>query len=174
MAPYIYPSHGSILLTSRLCCTESFYFVARDTAAWFPLSQAIQRAVYFIYERTQFISWVWQWAPVINPKELNSSGNFGFLFIVFCNALGRIMWDSASRLKSRIDDNIKRVEERVWEQELLAQQGMVTGAKPDDLQINIELEQKNQWYKRPIGIILLGVAIGILVQWANLKFGLLK
>jgi hypothetical protein len=84
------------------------------------------------------------------------------------------MWDSASRLKSRIDDNIKRVEERVWEQELLAQQGMVTGAKPDDLQINIELEQKNQWYKRPIGIILLGVAIGILVQWANLKFGLLK
>ena len=50
----------------------------------------------------------------------------------------------------------------------------MTGAKPDVLQINIELEQKDQWYKRPVGLVLLGVAIAIFGQWLNLQFGLVK
>ena len=57
---------------------------------------------------------------------------------------------------------------------MLAQQGLVAGTKPDVLQINIELEQKDQWYKRPIGLLLLGVALAVLGQWVNLKFRLVK
>ena len=67
-----------------------------------------------------------------------------------------------------------KVEEQGWEQELMNQHGQISGVKPDVLQINIELDQKDQWYKRPVGLILLGVAIAILGQWANLQFGLVK
>lgn len=154
---------------------KSIYFsMAGDTTALSSLSRGVQRMIYFIYERTKFFSYFWEWAPVINPKEPNTPGNLGFLFVVVCGAIGRTMWDSASSLSWRIKKTIQKVEELGWEQELMAQRGQIAGAKPDVLQINIELEQKEQWYKRPIGLLLLGVAIAILGQWMNLQFGLVK
>lgn len=166
-----------VAATLFLACAglKSAYFTLNgDTSALSSLSRGLQRLIYAVYERTQFISWFWELAPVINPKEPNTPGNFSFLFIVVCGAIGRIMWDSASNLSSRIKKTIQRVEELGWERELMAQQGHVPGAKPDVLQINIELDQKDQWYKRPIGLLLLGVAIAIVGQWANLQFGLVK
>ncbi len=148
--------------------------VQGDTTALAPVAHGIQRLVHFVYEQTQFLSWAWQVAPIANPRDLNSPGNYGLLFIACCGALGRLMWDSAAHLSSRIKKTIRRVEEFGWEQALLAQQGLVSGQKPDVLQINIDLQQRDQWYKRPIGLILLGVAIAVLGQWANLKFGLVK
>lgn len=145
-----------------------------DATALFPLSQAVQNAVYFVYKRTQFVSWVWELAPVINPLEINTSGNFGFLFIAICGALGRILWDNATHLSSRIAQTIQRVEELEWKQELMGQRGQLPGTKPDVLQINIELDQKDQWYARPMGVVFLGIAIAVLGQWANLKLGLTK
>lgn len=154
---------------------KSIYFsMAGDTTPFSPLSRAIQRLVYFIYERTQFVSWVWEQAPVINPKEFNTLGNLGFLFVVVSGAIGQTMLASASNLSLRIKKTILRIEELGWEQELMAQRGQITAAKPDVLQINIELEQKDQWYKRPVGLLLLGVAIAIFGQWLNLQFGLAK
>lgn len=154
---------------------KSLYFaMAGDTAAFSAVSRSVQRLVYFIYERTQFVSWVWDLAPTINTSQLNTSGNLGFLFIAVCGAIGRIMWDSALDLSLRIAKTIQRVEELGWEQSLLAKQGVIEGAKPDVLQINIDLDQEDQWYKRPVGLLLIGVAIAVLGQWANLKFGLVK
>lgn len=170
---------AAVMITAMLllacAALKSVYFsIEGDTTALSSLSRGIQWLVYFIYERTQFVSWFWEWAPIINPKELNTTGNWGFLFIVVCVAIGRTMWDSASNLSLRIKKTIQRVEELGWEQELMGQRGQISGAKPDVLQINIELDQKDQWYKRPIGLLLLGVAVAILGQWLNLQFGLVK
>lgn len=145
-----------------------------DTTALSSASRAIQRLVYFIYERTQLISWFWTWAPVLNPRELNTTGNWGGLFIVICGFIGRVMWDSASHLSLRVKKTIQRVEELGWERELMGQSGQISEGKPDVLQINIELDQKDQWYKRPLGLLLLGIAIAVLGQWANLRFGLIN
>lgn len=164
----------AMLLLACAALKSAYYSVEGDTTALSSFSRAIQRLIYSIYERTQFVSWFWEWAPVIRPKEPNTTGNWGFLFVVVCGAIGRIMWDSASNLSSRIKKTIQRVEELGWEQELMGQRGQISGAKPDVLQINIELDQKDQWYKRPIGLLLLGIAIAILGQWLNLQFGLVK
>lgn len=164
----------AVLFFSCAALKSIYFAMTGDTTAFSVVSRAVQRLVYFIYERTQFVSWVWDVAPIINPRELNTSGNLGFFFIAVCGAIGRIMWDSAAHLSSRIAKTIQRVEELGWEQALLAQQGIVAGAKPDVLQINIDLDQKDQWYKRPIGLLLIGVAIAVLGQWANLRFGLVK
>lgn len=56
----------------------------------------------------------------------------------------------------------------------MAQRGQFAGVKPDVLQINIELEQEDEWYKRPVGLFLLGGAIAVFGQWLNLQFGLVK
>ncbi|MFZ3117560.1 MAG: YniB family protein [Variovorax sp.] len=166
-----------ITATLLLACAalKSIYFsVEGDRTALASLSQTLQRIVYFVYKRTQFVSWFWEWSPVIKSNELNTTGNWGFLFVVVCGAIGRTMWDSASNLSLRIKRTIHRVEELGWEQELMGHRGQIAGARPDVLQINIELDQKDQWYKRPIGLLLLGVAIAILGQWLNLQFGLVK
>lgn len=84
------------------------------------------------------------------------------------------MWDSASHLSLRVKKTIQRVEELGWERELMGQSGQISEGKPDVLQINIELDQKDQWYKRPLGLLLLGIAIAVLGQWANLRFGLIN
>ena len=63
-----------------LACSglKSIYFaLPGDTTALSTLTQALQRLVYAIYERTQFVAWFWEWAPVINTKEPNTAGNFG-------------------------------------------------------------------------------------------------
>lgn len=165
---------ASMLLLACAALKSAYFTLSGDTSALSSLSRALQRLIYAVYEKTQFVSWFWEVAPVINPKEPNTSGNFSFLFIVVCGAIGRIMWDSASNLSSRIKKTIQRVEELGWERELMGQHGQFSGAKPDVLQINIELDQKDQWYKRPIGLLLIGVAIAIVGQWANLQFGLVK
>jgi hypothetical protein len=166
---------GTSTLFFIFAALKSIYFLMEgDRTVFSSVSLALQRLIYFIYERTQFASWIWDLAPVVNPREINTAGNLGFCFIALCGAIGRIMWDSAAHLSSRIAKTIQRVEELGWEQALLAQQGIVAGMKPDVLQINIELDQKDQWYKRPTGLLLIGIAIAVLGQWANLKFGLVK
>lgn len=169
---------GSILImffsTVFFCCAalKNISFAMQgDTVG---LSRTVQYLVYFVYERTQFISWIWSMAPVIDPRKINTAGNFGFLFILLFGVIGRLMWNSAIQLSIRISNTIKRVEEFGWEQALLAQQGIIIGKNRDILQINIELDQKEQWFKRPIGLLAMGIAIAVLGQWANLTFGLIK
>lgn len=163
----------SVLLLACTALKSVYLSMSGDTSVFTPLSREIQRLIYFIYERTQSFAWFWKWAPIMSTKELNTPGNLGFLLIIVCGFIGRTIWDSASNLSFRINKTILKVEEIGWEQELLAQRGHITGTKPDVLQINIELEEKDQWYKRPIGIILIGVAVAILGQWLNLQFGLI-
>jgi len=154
---------------------KSIYFAFDgDTSAFSFISHAVRKIVYSIYENTQFFSLVWTVAPTINPSKINTLGNFGF-FLIFCIAtLGRLMWSSAMNLLNRVSKTIKRVEELGWEKELLEQQVTFVGEKPDILLINIDLNREDFWYKKPTGLILIGIIIAVLAQLANLKFGLLN
>ncbi len=154
---------------------KSVYFAMQgDTSAFSVINQAIRRLVQLVCENTQFLSLFWRWAPVFNSQVLNAPGNYGILFITLCGAIGRVIWDSANNLSLRIAKTIRKVEELGWEQELMGQKKLTVGDKPDILNINIGLDQKDQWYKRPVGLILLGVAVAVLGQWINLQFGLVK
>lgn len=145
-----------------------------DTTAFASVGNDFIRVINKVYENTLFLSEVWRIAPVLNFEKINSSATYGFIFIACCIWLGRLMWDSANHLSMRIKNVIRRVEEFGWEKVILEQQGLVPGQRPDVLQINIDLQQKDQWFKRPIGMITIGVAVAVLGQWANLRFGLVK
>jgi len=151
-----------------------YYSLNGDTTPLHSLSLGGQHLIYAIYQKTQFAGWCWEWAPIINPKVWNTLGNFGFFFIALVLGIGRTMWDSANHLSARIRNTIKKVEELGWQQELLKQTEPTKNIKIDALQINMDLNQKDQWYKRPIGLILIGVSIAVLAQLANLELGLVK
>jgi hypothetical protein len=152
---------------------KGLYFVMQsDISPVESLARGISGLIYMIYQRTQLIAWVWEWAPVINPRTWNSPANLGFLLWAVIGAIGRTMWDSAGKLSARITATIRKVEELGWERELLRQGGQTTYAKPDVLQINIDLKQDEEWFKRPVGMTLLGVATVIIGQLAIVKLGL--
>jgi hypothetical protein len=127
-----------------------------------------------LFQSNGFAMWLWKYAPVIETRNINSPENWGFFLLIICSVIGRVIWDSATRLSQRIGKIVLKVEENAWERELMSQQGQVVAARTDILEINIELQQKDEWYGRPIGIILLAVAATVLGQWCNLTFGLAK
>jgi hypothetical protein len=142
-----------------------------------PLSNVVGSIVRYlielIYQHTQFAGFFWNAAPVIDVHSWNTPGNFGFLFTVLSWLIGCSFWGNATLLSSRIKSTRKRVEEIRWENELLGQQNIAGGERPDLLQVNIAIDQQDQWYEKPAGMILIGVAIAVLAQLINLKFGLL-
>lgn len=144
-----------------------------DTTPFAELSQSIQRGIYYLYQNSQQISFMWEIAPIIEPRNLNSTGNYYFLLIIFSHMIGRIFWQYANDLSARIKDTLKRVEGLNWENDLRRKSGVPTTDKVDILQINIELESKDQWYKKPFGLVVVGVTITLIVQLINLSFELL-
>lgn len=136
------------------------------------LNDIIRNGIEWLYVHTQFLSLVWTFAPAPDFQELNTPGNYWILLWMSVAVLAGSIRNAASRLARRIKSRIERVEELGWERDLLAQQGQFIGQKPDVLQINIDLDQKDQWYKRPVGLIAIGIAIAVLGQIVNLTFGL--
>jgi YniB-like protein len=157
-----------------LVVLKSIYISVADNPPIFhDINIEIQRLVQPIYKSTHFLLWFWKWTPVPNIMALNTSGNYGLLFILLCGAIGRIMWQSAEILSSRLSRMTQKIKDLEWEREIIRQHDQSVDAELDMLQINIELERKEQWYKRPVGLLLFGVAVAVLGQWANLRFGLL-
>ncbi|CPG86660.1 YniB family protein [Burkholderia pseudomallei] len=164
---------GLFLLIGLL---KGLYVVAESTSTTFPpvtmLNAWIKWGIDLLYTHTLFLLPIWRYAPTPAPYDWTASANYWVIFWAAAVAVGQSIWAAASNLNRRIKERIKRVEELGWERELMGGQGYVEGKKPDVLQINIDLDQKDQWYKRPIGLLGVGVAIIVLGQIALLTFGL--
>jgi len=87
--------------------------------------------------------------------------------------LMRVIWDSAIHLDHRIKSTLQQAEERSWERQL-SHSKVTTQENSTVFELHIQLSQKDQWYKRPLGIVLLTVAGGVVLQWLNLHLGLAK
>jgi hypothetical protein len=164
------------LLTLSCSVLKSIYFMfANDAATPFALRGVVLRAIYAVYTATDVgvLSWLWNTAPVADFRRINTPGNYGFVFILLCVAIGRCILDSAERLSSRVRKTLAKVEELGWERELMGQRRQ-GGHEVDVRALTVTLDQGSEWYQRPIGIVLLAVAATVLGQWANLQFGLVK
>ncbi|WP_419687524.1 YniB family protein [Burkholderia theae] len=154
-----------------------YYFLDASSPSTLPpiaqLTVTIKKCIELLYAYTPFLHPIWTNAPLAAPYDLKWPGNYWLIFWAATGFVSQSIWGAASHLNQRIKASIKRVEELGWDQELLRQMGAVHGTKPDVMQINIELDQKDQWYKRPVGLVAIGVAAAVLGQLANLKFGLI-
>ncbi|WP_350283873.1 YniB family protein [Nitrosomonas sp.] len=153
---------------------KSFAWAAStDSSMLASVTRTGHELVVMLYQRTQFLSWFWELAPILSLTDLNSLGNCGFLFLLVCMFLMRVIWDSAIHLDHRIKSTLRQAEEQSWERQL-SHSGVTTQENSTVLELRIQLGQKDQWYKRPLGIVLLSVAGGVLLQWLSLRLGLIK
>lgn len=153
---------------------ESFAWAAStDSSMLLPVTRIGHEFVVVLYQQTQFLSWFWELAPTLSPTDLNSSGNYGFLFLLACMLLMRVIRDSAIHLNQRIKSTLQRAEEQSWEKQL-PHSRVTTQENPMVFELRVQLTQEDQWYKRPLGIVLLIITGGVLLQWLNLHLGLAK
>lgn len=153
---------------------KSFAWAAStDSSMLAPVTRTGHEFVVMLYQRTQFLSWFWELGPVLSLTDLNSPGNYSFLFLLVYMFLMRVIWDSAIHLDHRIKSTLQQAEERSWERQL-SHSKVTTQENSMVLELRIQLGQKDQWYKRPLGIVLLTVAGGVVLQWLSLRLGLTK
>jgi membrane associated rhomboid family serine protease len=120
-----------------------------------------------LYNTSPFFAAVWPYVPHPTTSPLLSADNLWFAVLAAIIACGYLMRDSGAHLRQRIAAVRQRAEEKRWEQSL-------TGnlPRPDVLTLQIDLTTRDQWYKRPFGIVLLMVIGGIipllLVEWFSL------
>lgn len=172
------------LLGATLMCV-SFLFITTGAlkAVYAVLTSApdlgsinanLANLIHVIYVKTPCIDWIWRAAPTPDMLHLNSEGNFGFLLCMSIGFIGRKIWDSASELKAAIAKALRDVQSRKWERELNNDQTSDESAEEVNVNITVMPSSEDEWYKRPTGLLLLGVAIAALGQWVNLQLGLAK
>lgn len=150
----------------------AYAILASDTTAMSRISLGLASLIWQIYDHTRVIEWVWRWAPMPDSRKLNSAGNFGFVFCLCIGFIGSYLWGSASSLQNEIAKALERAQRKRWERELDGE----TAERPRVAQVNIFINpvSEDAWYQKPLGMILIGVAIGTLGQWTNLMLGLVK
>ncbi len=150
---FILLTSGTLILMSLLL---SLYNTSiNDTSAFKAISQGIATIIAIIYQKTQFMKFMWQYAPPLHYPDIFTIHNLKFLAILSSLVIGGIMRDSGNHLAQRINKAIKNAEERQWENSL-------TGEK--QYNIDIVIKSKDSWYTRPFGIIGMAIVAGYIVN----------
>jgi hypothetical protein len=119
----------------------------------------LNEGVVFIYQKTQFLSALWEYAPTLNYPNIFVEDNLKFAAVICTFVLGIIMRDSGIHLSNRINKVRQKAEEKIWEKSL---KGEVSSR--NTLIIEIPLESKDSWYSRPAGLIAISVIAGYIVN----------
>ena len=75
-----------------------YYSSKNDTSIFQALSRLLNQDVVFIYQKTQFLSLLWEYAPELHYPDIFVEGNLKFAAVVCAFMLGIIMRDSGNHL----------------------------------------------------------------------------
>ncbi len=133
------------------------------------LGYGLQEICQLIYQQTYFLLPLWKITPVIDiyrPWSIDTLFLFGIM-VVF--AMGAYIRDCGSQLAADVATIRKKARDELWLRSMLPQnQATVINQPANVLVLNLPMppgEVKN-WWERPIGILLIGLAttyIGALV-----------
>ena len=138
-----------------------------DTSIFQAISKLLNQGVVFIYQKTQFLSLLWEYAPELHYPDIFVEANLKFAAVICAFMLGIVMRDSGVYLSRRINKVRQRAEEKLWEKSLTGEISSV-----DTLRIEIPIESKDSWYTRPAGIITMAVLGGYIVNLLSTLTGL--
>jgi hypothetical protein len=109
-----------------------------------------------LYNTSPFFPAVWPYVPHPATSPLLSVDNLWFAVLVAITACGILMRNSGENLRHRIAAERQKAEGEGWKRSMTGEL-----PRPDVLALQIVLTAKDQWYKRPGGILLLGVIVGL-------------
>lgn len=152
----------SLILLSMSVVLYIYRILKEDTSVFKSISESLVILINFIYQKTQFLSLLWSFAPNIHYPNIFVEDNLKFAAVLCAFILGIIMKDSGTYLTNRINKVRQKAEEKVWEKSLTGETSSV-----DTLRIEIPIESKDNWYTRPFGIITMAIIGGYIVNFLS-------
>jgi hypothetical protein len=140
------------------------------------LSALIGKLINFIYSYTDFISifWnkVWPALPILNPLNLFQESNYYFFALLAATLFFFIQLQESFWLNAKINKILREVEDEELKGDIKRQRGHVEGPRPDILELDININNPEQWYKKPMGLLAVGLTIAVLGKLLTTVFGM--
>jgi hypothetical protein len=149
----------ALALFGLLLSLSKLVYVSRPTDFFiFAIpKRGIDRVVETIFQGPSLASLVWDVIPIPDFINLITVGNGGYILLLCGVGWGTSLYDGAQHLQCRI---------RNIEADLEADQGSNTLGDGETTAtmsaVAIQLEPRDQWSKRPLGVVSLGVMIPVL------------
>lgn len=129
------------------------------------LSDLVGKLINFIYSYTDFlpIFWdtVWVKLPILDTRNLLQESNYYFFGLFAVTLISIIQIQDSFWIRSKINKAKRKIDDELLERDIKKQSGLIEGGKPDILELEINIGSPDPWYKRPSGIIAIGLFVAI-------------
>ena len=106
---------GLISFTVLIISVLKFFYFRLDGDGTFSalFSNLIKKLIHIIYEKTQFLSCIWELAPVPNHLNLSDQGNIHFLSVYCIFFIGIALKSAGDKLAKRLLNIREQIEEQL-------------------------------------------------------------
>jgi hypothetical protein len=112
--------------------------------------------IIYVYNAVPFLDVFWPYLPIFSTSELLSAENLTIAVILSIIACGDRIRASGLDLSQRIVEAREDAESDRWKRSLT---GEVPG-RHDVLALHVRWTPKDEWYKKPFGMVLIGIITG--------------
>ncbi|MFA0670126.1 YniB family protein [Vibrio splendidus] len=140
------------------------------------LSSLIGKLINFIYSFTDFIPFFWEklWPnlPMLNLNNLLQESNYYFFALLAITLFFVIQLQESFWLKSKINKILREVEDEELKGDIKRQRGHTEGPRPDILELDINVNTPEPWFKKPLGLLVIGLAIAVIGKLLTTLLGM--
>ena len=152
--------------TTLIALLKSIYVSLRDMGTiGSNLSDLVGKLINYIYSYTDFLTifWdtVWVKLPILDTRNLLQESNYYFFGLFAATLISIIQIQDSFWIRSKINKAKRKIDDELLERDIKKQSGLIEGKKPDILELEINIGSPDPWYKRPSGIIAIGLFVAI-------------
>lgn len=162
--------------TTLIALLKSIHISFRDMGAIGSyLSDLVGKLINFIYSYTDFLPIFWDamWVklPIVDAQNLLQESNYYFFGLFAATLISIIQIQDSFWIRSKINKAKRKIDDELLERDIKKQSGLIEGKKPDILELEINIGSPDPWYKRPSGIIAIGLFVAIVGRIFALVLG---
>lgn len=150
------------LISTIISTLLMFYHKMDDgSALGSSIAYQLKRLVYFCYEHTSGLHWLWELAPIPDPYSPVSPGNLGFIGVYLGIFIGAALYGSGAKLKARIRRIKLEIEDQLIRESIAGTRSRTRA----QIEQSVEIPSSsiwNQWhalYLAPLITTILGALI---------------
>jgi len=170
---------GSLTFTFILIITllkSAHTSLEQSTGLLLDLRNQLEVLINFIYRHTDFLTFfwstVWELLPVFNPSNLLQESNYYFFALLAITLIFITRMHDGRHIKSKIKELEEKVADEQLENDMKKQKGLIATATPDLIEFEINVGGPDSWYKRPLGIITIGLFVAIVGKIVTALIGI--
>lgn len=127
----------------------------------------------FLYQYTDWIPLIWDKSKILDHQKLASEGNYWFAGLVagLFYSLSKIQ--EALAMQARIAKAERKIEDELLENDARKAKGVAEIPNRESLELLVNVSPPDPWFKKPFGIVSLGIFTALAGKFLMVKFGLM-